>query len=369
MGRFCENCGAQLNENQVVCLKCGTIVSKEKPVAKNRPGNFVLNASIYNTALLLMTFFTFIGLAFYIVKIDYMSIIEIKVTGFSIITEYPRAIQRTGMAVSVYCLLHVAIWVSIVLSLLIYSIVVIIRSGRYTKEESNAYIKKKLFGQSNLKLISAILLLLMSMMYMIMASIAVDEVSGNFNSLYYSTMAYGMFIADLLLFVPFLVTDIIMRKNKTVGMSTADNIARSAEREHLSSDVQKNAADPSSVTKTQVFENGRTDLKEDTRPAVNEESRTVAQRPSNGWIVAKVVNDEDGAEKIMRLADNVKSSAIVEKLVSVFGLAEVGDNGEKIKYAFFMNDEYDQIDLEFTLAQAGVKQRDTLYIRKALLEI
>lgn len=29
MGKFCRNCGAQLEENQNVCLKCGTIVEEE----------------------------------------------------------------------------------------------------------------------------------------------------------------------------------------------------------------------------------------------------------------------------------------------------------------------------------------------------
>lgn len=34
MAKFCENCGAELNEGQDVCLKCGKQLSKNtKPVS------------------------------------------------------------------------------------------------------------------------------------------------------------------------------------------------------------------------------------------------------------------------------------------------------------------------------------------------
>lgn len=32
MAKFCSNCGSELQENQDVCLKCGTAVKKEKSV-------------------------------------------------------------------------------------------------------------------------------------------------------------------------------------------------------------------------------------------------------------------------------------------------------------------------------------------------
>lgn len=36
MAKFCSNCGAEVNENQDICLKCGVRINKENP-ANNDP--------------------------------------------------------------------------------------------------------------------------------------------------------------------------------------------------------------------------------------------------------------------------------------------------------------------------------------------
>lgn len=365
MGKFCENCGAQLNEDQAVCLKCGAFVKKEKPVEKKqrRPGNFVLNAAIYNTALFLMAFFTLVGLAFYIVKIDYLSIVKVEVTGFSILSRYPGAIANTGMSVSVYCLIHLIAWIAMVVGFIVYAIVIVNKSSKFTKEEGCAFLKKKFLGQSNFKLVLAIGFLLMSLLYMIMSSVALGEVSENFNDLYYDTMAYGMFIADLLFFIPFLVFDILMRNKSMLRVNSESNVdvSQAAVSENYVLNTQNAVADASTTEKTECERKEQIGQKED---VVNR-----MPQPSGGKIVVRVVNALDGKEKIMRMSDNVKSSILAEKLIPVFGLAEVGKDGEKIEYALFKEDEYDQIDGEATLVDAGIKQKDTVYIRKALLEI
>ncbi len=38
--KYCSNCGAQLNENQEVCLQCGKVVSETKLTAQNDTGGF-----------------------------------------------------------------------------------------------------------------------------------------------------------------------------------------------------------------------------------------------------------------------------------------------------------------------------------------
>ena len=35
MAKYCQNCGAELNEQQDICLKCGVRIKKENPVNTN----------------------------------------------------------------------------------------------------------------------------------------------------------------------------------------------------------------------------------------------------------------------------------------------------------------------------------------------
>lgn len=35
MAKYCQNCGAELNEQQDICLKCGVRIKKDKPVNTN----------------------------------------------------------------------------------------------------------------------------------------------------------------------------------------------------------------------------------------------------------------------------------------------------------------------------------------------
>ena len=38
MAKFCQNCGSELNENQVVCLKCGVAVPGTQAQTQQIPG-------------------------------------------------------------------------------------------------------------------------------------------------------------------------------------------------------------------------------------------------------------------------------------------------------------------------------------------
>ena len=50
MSKFCENCGAALNENDVFCTKCGTRVKNESNNTNNAINNTAINNESINTS-------------------------------------------------------------------------------------------------------------------------------------------------------------------------------------------------------------------------------------------------------------------------------------------------------------------------------
>lgn len=63
MNKYCGNCGAELNEGQDVCIKCGKKVNNEEVTAVVKQNTVAVTGFVISMISLFINFFGLVGLA------------------------------------------------------------------------------------------------------------------------------------------------------------------------------------------------------------------------------------------------------------------------------------------------------------------